>query len=111
MPSRPLVFVSGLAFGDYLLWNWSLAGNHATLALVSGLSLPPLALVCLGLIVLHLARMVFARSRGAAGPRAGGTRAHRARPGRRRASRRGTPLGEHTPSTTSAGRSSSKLAA
>ena len=43
MSRRPLVFVSGLTVGDYLLWNWSLNGNHDVLALVSGLTLPPLA--------------------------------------------------------------------
>jgi len=32
--ARPLVFVSGLTVGDYLLWNWSLSGNHDVLALV-----------------------------------------------------------------------------
>jgi hypothetical protein len=111
VPSRPLVFVSGLTFGDYLLWNWSLAGNHAVLALVSGLSLPPLAIVCLGLIVLHLARMVFARSRRGATARAGRTPASATRPRRHGAPRRGGSLGEHAPSTTSAATSSSKLAA
>jgi hypothetical protein len=34
---RPLVFVSGLTVGDYLLWNWSLNGSHDVVALVSGL--------------------------------------------------------------------------
>ena len=40
---RPLAFVPGSPLGDYLLWNWSLNGNHDVLALVSGLTLPPLA--------------------------------------------------------------------
>ena len=44
MSHRPLVFVSGLTVGDYLLWNWSLNSNHDVIALVSGLTLPPLAL-------------------------------------------------------------------
>jgi hypothetical protein len=55
---RPLVFVSGLTVGDYLLWSWSLGGNHDVLALVSGLTLPPLAVACLWLLVLSLARLV-----------------------------------------------------
>ena len=46
---RPLVFVSGLTVSDYLLWSWSLGGNHEVLALVSGLTLPPLAVGCLWL--------------------------------------------------------------
>ena len=58
MPLRPLVFVSGLTFGDYLLWNWSLNGNLDALALVAGLTLPPLALACLWLLVLNVARLL-----------------------------------------------------
>jgi hypothetical protein len=55
---RPLVFVSGLTVGDYLLWSWSLGGNHEVLALVSGLTLPPLAVTCLWLLVLGFARLI-----------------------------------------------------
>jgi hypothetical protein len=55
---RPLVFVSGLTVGDFLLWNWSLNGNHDVLALVSGLTLPPLAVAFLWLAVLSLARLI-----------------------------------------------------
>jgi hypothetical protein len=55
---RPLVFVSGLTVGDYLLWSWSLGGNHDVLALISGLTLPPLAVVCLWLLVLSAARLL-----------------------------------------------------
>jgi hypothetical protein len=58
VPNRPLVFVCGLTFGDYLLWNWSLNSNHDVLALVSGLTLPPLAVVCVWLLALSLARLV-----------------------------------------------------
>ena len=58
MPHRPLVFVSGLTFGDYLLWNWSLNGSHTALALVSGLTLPPLVLACLWLVALTLTRLI-----------------------------------------------------
>jgi hypothetical protein len=53
-----LALVSVLSFGDYLLWNWSLNGNHDVLALVSGLTLPPLAIAFLGLLVLSLARLI-----------------------------------------------------
>jgi hypothetical protein len=58
VPHRPLVFVSGLTFADYLLWNWSLNSNHAVLALVSGLTLPPLAVACLWLLTLALGRVI-----------------------------------------------------
>jgi hypothetical protein len=55
---RPLVFVFGLTVGDYLLWSWSLNGNHDVLALVSGLTLPPLAVACLWLFTLSVARLI-----------------------------------------------------
>jgi ethanolamine ammonia-lyase large subunit len=55
---RPLAFVSGLTLGDYLLWNWSLNANHDVLALVSGLTLPPLALACAWMIAMTLIRIV-----------------------------------------------------
>ena len=58
MPLRPLVFVSGLTFGDYLLWNWSLNSSHDVLALVSGLTLPPLAVACIWLFALTIARLL-----------------------------------------------------
>jgi len=55
---RPLVFVSGLTVGDYLLWSWSSSGNHTVLGLVSGLTLPPLAAACVWLLTLGLARLI-----------------------------------------------------
>jgi hypothetical protein len=57
-----LAIVSGLTIGDYLLWNWSLNGSHDVLALVSGLTLPPLAAAFLWLIALTGARLL-ARTR------------------------------------------------
>jgi hypothetical protein len=74
---RPLAFVSGLTLGDYLLWNWSLNANHDVLALVSGLTLPPLLLACAWLLAVSLIRLVGGSSRRAgravvlAGPEAG----------------------------------------
>jgi len=50
MSPRPLALVLGLTAGDYLLWNWSLSGNHDVPALVSGLTLPPLAAASMLLI-------------------------------------------------------------
>ncbi|MHB8243609.1 MAG: hypothetical protein ACYDHN_16695 [Solirubrobacteraceae bacterium] len=58
MSHRPLVFVSGLTLGDYLLWNWSLNANHDVLALVSGLTLPPLAVIALWMLALSIARLI-----------------------------------------------------
>jgi hypothetical protein len=55
---RPLALCSGLTLGDYLLWNWSLNSNHDVLALVSGLSLPPLAVACVWLTALSVARLL-----------------------------------------------------
>jgi hypothetical protein len=47
-----------LAGGDYLLWNWSLQGSHDVLALVSGLTLPPLAIALVWLLALNAARLL-----------------------------------------------------
>jgi hypothetical protein len=55
---RPLAIVSALTIGDYVLWNWSLNGSHDVLALVSGLSLPPLAAALVWLIALTAARLL-----------------------------------------------------
>jgi hypothetical protein len=68
---RPLVFIAGLTLGDYLLWNWSLSGNHDVLAMAAGLTLPPLALATLALLALTLLRAVIRRARSVAlpGPR------------------------------------------
>ena len=52
-----MVCVCALTTGDYLLWNWSLSGNREVLALVSGLTLPPLAAACLLLVALTGARL------------------------------------------------------
>ncbi len=58
MLGRRLALVSGLTVGDYLLWNWSLNNNHGALALVSGLTLPPLTIALAWLLVLLVARLV-----------------------------------------------------
>jgi hypothetical protein len=55
---RPLALAFGLTLADYLLWNWSLSGNHGALALVSGLTLLPLALASLWWGALGLARLI-----------------------------------------------------
>jgi hypothetical protein len=74
---RPLAFVSVLTLGDYLLWNWSLNANHDVLALVSGLTLPPLLLACAWLLAVGLIRLLGGSSRRAGravvlvGPEAG----------------------------------------
>jgi hypothetical protein len=57
-PLRPLALVSLVAFGDYLLWNWSLSANHDILALVSGLTLPPLLIAFAWLFVLSAVRLI-----------------------------------------------------
>ncbi len=114
MPHRPLVFVTGLAVGDYLLWNWSLNGNHTVLALVSGLTLPPLAVAWLWLLAMSVARLIAHTARrpvARAGRRRAigrARRADRARPQPTAAS--GPPL-EEQPTSNAARRSSRKLAA
>jgi hypothetical protein len=99
-----LAIVSGLTIGDYLLWNWSLNGSHDVLALVSGLTLPPLAAAFLWLIALTGARLL-ARTRRpgtrsarkatrAARPTATETKARRTPLPRRLSGRRAAWLGE-----------------
>ena len=67
MLHRPLALVSVLCAADYLLWNWSLGGSHDVLALISGLTLPPLTVALLWLLALNLARLL---ARTARRPRA-----------------------------------------
>jgi hypothetical protein len=50
--------VLGLTAGDYLLWNWSLSGNHDVPALISGLTLPPLAAASMLLIATTALRLL-----------------------------------------------------
>jgi hypothetical protein len=76
---RPLVLVCALTAGDYLLWNWSLSGNRDVLALVSGLTLPPLAAACLLLLALTAARAASGLTRRSVGPAMSRRTAARAR--------------------------------
>jgi predicted lipid-binding transport protein (Tim44 family) len=87
-PLRPLAIVALLALGDYLLWHWSLAGNHDVIALLSGLTLTPLLIALVWLLVVSAARLfayVAQRPRAALGAAAGasGARARRASAARR----------------------------
>jgi hypothetical protein len=114
---RPLVSVSALTLGDYLLWNWSLNHNHDVLALVSGLTLPPLGLACLWLLALTAMRLLarvgpLAGRQGRAGvaPLGGAAHASAAEPAGRSAAAAG-PLEEAPANAAAAGRSSGKLAA
>jgi len=75
---RPLAIVSGLTLGDYLLWDWSLKNNHDVLAVVAGLTLPPIALAWLWLLMVTLVRLT-ARSTRRSSQRAAGRRARSAR--------------------------------
>lgn len=109
MSQRPLVFVIGLTVGDYLLWNWSLNGNHTVLALVAGLTLPPLAVACLWLLTMSAARLI-ARSARRSPARARRVSSKAAKQPRRPASA-GRPLEEPPTATTPAGPPSRKLAA
>jgi hypothetical protein len=103
---RPLVLVSGLTAGDYLLWNWSLNAHHDVPALVAGLTLPPLAAASLLMLVLGLAR-VLGRSANRATVARSATRAQyrrsRARPNLRDAPAAGRDPGVE-PATAAAGR-------
>jgi hypothetical protein len=79
---RPLAIVSGLTIGDYLLWNWSLNGHHDVLALVSGLTLPPLTIVFLWLLAVSLARMIASTTRHSRARSVGRARVRRTRSAR-----------------------------
>jgi hypothetical protein len=115
VPYRPLLFVSGLTVGDYLLWNWSLSGNRDVLSLVSGLTLPPLLAACAWLLVLTLARLLMSQPerRNARAVRASrrAETSHTSAPPHRTPAGRARTAGEPASSTAPAGRSSSKLAA
>jgi hypothetical protein len=58
MSFRRLALVCALTLADYLLWNWSLSGNHSVLALVSGLTLPFLLVASTVLFALSLLRVI-----------------------------------------------------
>jgi hypothetical protein len=119
-PLRPLAFISLLALGDYLLWNWSLSVNDDILALVSGLTLLLLIIACAWLFVVSAIRTLTgtaqrprARARtvnAGARQRAAGSRTERAAPTARPGAALGggavTAVGEASPASPS-----SKLAA
>jgi hypothetical protein len=77
VPVRPraLVFLLVLTAGDYLLWDWSIAGGHDVVSLVAGLTLLPLGAVSVGQLVLAGARLLALLFGGSAPTRA--TRASR----------------------------------
>jgi hypothetical protein len=100
-----LAIVSGLTIGDYLLWNWSLNGSHDVLALVSGLTLPPLTAAFVWLIALAGARVLARTTRRPGGRKAtrpartarstaGAAKSRRAALPRRLSTRRAAWLGE-----------------
>ena len=110
MSHRPLVLVSGLTLGDYLLWNWSLNSNHYVLALVAGLTLPPLAIACLWLLALNVARLIARYPRRPAPHfrRTGAGSRRRAEPPTAEAA---APRQEAAPTATPAAQPSRKIAA
>ncbi len=63
MSRRPPVLVIGLTVGDYLLWSWSLNAGHDVLALISGLTLPPLALLSAWVLAMGAMRAIAAGAR------------------------------------------------
>ena len=86
MSHRALLTVLALTVADLLLWHWSLAGNRDVLAIISGLTLPPLCVALLWLTAVNLARLL---ARGVRRP-AARLRAQTTRVMRRRAA-----AGEH----------------
>ncbi len=57
MRLRALPLLLVLTACDYVLWDWSIAGGHDVLSLISGLTLLPLAAVTLSLVALGAARV------------------------------------------------------
>lgn len=115
MSQRPLLPVAGITIADYLLWHWSLNSGHEVLALISGLTLPPLGLACIWLFALSAARVIAGRTRRPA--RLGGRdqRAAAQASGAHRAGAPAAPTGPldegHTGSAAASGSPSGKLAA
>jgi len=107
---RPLVLVSGLTVGDYLLWNWSLNANHAAIALISGLTLPPLALASVWLVALAVAKVLARTARRPGAQRNASARAAKPAGGPRR-SAGALAIEESAAQTKAAATSSRKLAA
>lgn len=105
------MFVIGLTVGDYLLWNWSLNGNHDALALVSGLTLPPLAVACLWLLTMSVARLLARSARITALRAMRGGRAKIGREHPQRSAATGLSSDQSPTSNTPADRPARKLAA
>jgi hypothetical protein len=62
---RPLALVALLSLGDYLLWNWSLNGNHDIVALIAGVTLVPLLIALVWLLALGTTSLIAAAARRA----------------------------------------------
>jgi len=75
---RPLVTVPALTLADLLLWHWSLTAPHTVLAIVAGLTLPPLLVASMWLLAVA-GVTALARGVKASRTRASLTRAGRAR--------------------------------
>ncbi len=58
MSRRPLVTVPALTLADLLLWHWSLTAPHAVLAIVAGLTLPPLVVASMWLLAIACVRLL-----------------------------------------------------
>jgi hypothetical protein len=50
--------VFALTLADFALWHWSLGANRDVLALVSGLTLPPLFAALVWLLAVNIARVL-----------------------------------------------------
>ncbi|HEY5261269.1 MAG TPA: hypothetical protein VIJ33_04100 [Solirubrobacteraceae bacterium] len=71
MRTRALLLLLVLTAGDYLLWQWSIAGSHDILSLLAGFTLVPLVAVSAWRLALAGAGMLsYALGRPSAGARA-----------------------------------------
>jgi len=84
---RPLVTVPALTLADLLLWHWSLTAPHEIVAIVAGLTLPPLLVTSIWLVGLAGVRLL---ARGVRVPLNRASRTSRTRAGRADTKRAGT---------------------
>jgi len=81
---RALLFLLVLTVGDYLLWQWSIAGSHDILSLLAGFTLVPLAAVSAWRLALAAAGLLSrVLGRPSANARAAARAAHAAEMARR----------------------------
>jgi hypothetical protein len=99
--NRSLALVVALTGADFLLWTVALGANNAMLAVIAGLTLPPLVAACTLALVLAAARLL-SRIKASAIPAVPRQTAARRRPGAARLAPRYVQTEPTTPGIRSA---------